>query len=168
MEARRQAELEEEFKPVSADWCIGSEQFRADLLKYIEEQRGKWHYGSELWESAQAKAEHLVAEALHNHGLPEAQLGRWRKRHPFKIKLALQLRAETTVTLDWIACRLKMGTRGHLAHLLHLHDTRPTCPDDMTLSLTDTVLGDMSDLYPYICRLLAEALRRRGHSRRNG
>jgi hypothetical protein len=51
--------------------------------------------------------------------IPEQQLGRWRKGHPFKIKLAMRLRSQTTVPLDWLAERLKMGTRGHLAHLLY-------------------------------------------------
>ena len=48
MEVRRQAELEQEFKPEPRGWCVGSEQFRAEMLKYIEQQRGKWHYEAEL------------------------------------------------------------------------------------------------------------------------
>jgi hypothetical protein len=43
---------------------------------------------------------------------------RWRKGHAFKVMLAARLRAESTVTVGWIAERLAMGTRGHLAHLL--------------------------------------------------
>lgn len=39
-----------------------------------------------------------------------------------KVSLAARLRAERTVTLDWIAKRLTMDTRGHLAHLLYLHE----------------------------------------------
>ena len=42
------------------------------------------------------------------------------KSHPFKVDLAAKLRAETTVSVSWIAQRLAMGTRGHLAHLLYL------------------------------------------------
>jgi len=60
MEARRQAEREQEFKPVPRGWCVGSKQFRAEMLQYIEEQRGKWHYGAELSESAEAKAQRLT------------------------------------------------------------------------------------------------------------
>ena len=87
LEARRQAELDAEFKPICADWCVGSEQFRADMLDYIERQRGKWHYGSELRESSQAKAEQLIRQALSTQGIPDEQLGRWRKAHPFKLRL---------------------------------------------------------------------------------
>jgi hypothetical protein len=36
-----------------------------------------------------------------------------------KVKLAARLRAETTMTVDWIARRLGMGSRGYLNHLLY-------------------------------------------------
>src|ERR1035441_9940172 len=37
-------------------------------------------------------------------------------------------RAETTVTVSWIAQRLVMGTRGHLAHLLYRKGRTPPTP----------------------------------------
>ena len=121
MEARRRAEAAEQYQPVPRMWCYGSEQFREEMLQYVEQQKRRWHYGAELAESAQAKAERLIAQALRTEGVSGDQLARWRKGHPFKLKLAARLRAETTVTVAWIAHRLAMGTRGHLAHLLHLH-----------------------------------------------
>ncbi len=36
-----------------------------------------------------------------------------------KVRLAQRLRVETTVTLKWIAERLRIGTRGHPTHLLY-------------------------------------------------
>ena len=36
-----------------------------------------------------------------------------------KVSLAARLRAETTMTVGWIAERLTMGTRVHLNHLLY-------------------------------------------------
>ena len=117
MEARRQAELEQEFKPLRRGWCLGSKEFRAEMLRYIEAQKGKWHYGAELQESAETKAERLIAEAA-SEGVTEQNLHQWRKGHSAKVKLALKLRNETTVTVAWIAQRLRMGTREHLAHLL--------------------------------------------------
>ena len=128
MEARRQAELAQEFKPLPRGWCVGSESFRAEMLHYIEEQQGKWHYGAELSESAQAKAERLIAEALRAGRISEGQLATWRKGHPFKVNLAAKLRAETTVTVSWIAQRLAMGTRGHLAHLPYRKGGSPPTP----------------------------------------
>ena len=90
------------------------------MLEYTEERRGTWHYGAELSESAEARAERLINEALRVSGIRPEQLASWRKGHPFKVELAAKLRAETTVSVSWIAQRLAMGTRGHLAHLLYL------------------------------------------------
>jgi REP element-mobilizing transposase RayT len=128
MEARRQAERDEEFKPLLRGWCVASKQFRAEMLVYIEEQRGKWHYGAELSELAEAKAERLITEALDAGGITQEQLASWRKGHPFKMELAAKLRAKTTVSVGWIARRLAMGTRGHLAHLLYLKSHPPAEP----------------------------------------
>ena len=38
---------------------------------------------------------------------------------PVKVALAARLRAETTMTVGWIAQRLTMGTRGYLSLLLY-------------------------------------------------
>ena len=89
------------------------------MLAQISERRGAWHYGSELVESAPAKAERLIAEELAGQGWTRAELNVQRKGAEFKVRLASKLRAETTVTLGWIAERLHMGTRGHLTHLLY-------------------------------------------------
>jgi hypothetical protein len=63
------------------------------MLEYIQEQRGKWHYGAELSESAEAKAERLITQAPGVGGITQAQLASWRKGHPFKVELAVKLRA---------------------------------------------------------------------------
>jgi len=76
------------------------------------------------------KAERLIAEALRGSGATEQQLTAWRKGHRFKVKLAAKRRAETTVTVSWIAKRLAMGSRGHLAHLLYRNgETRSDRPE---------------------------------------
>jgi REP element-mobilizing transposase RayT len=121
VEARRQGEADQEFRPLRRGWMLGSEEFRQEMLEHIEQERGRWHYGAELGESGLAKAERLISEALRVGGTSENELAGWRKGHPFKLRLALRLRAETTVTVGWIAQRLRMGTRGHLAHLLYRH-----------------------------------------------
>jgi len=108
------------------------------MLGYIEEQRGKWHYGAELFESAEAKAERLIAEALRAGGINQEQLASWRKGHPFKVELAAKLRSQTPVSVSWIAGRLAMGTRGHLARLLYLKgqtSTEPQPSNQPTLSI---------------------------------
>jgi hypothetical protein len=101
----------------------------------IEEQKGKWHYGKDLRESAEAKAERWIGEALRLEGVEEVQLRRWRKGHPYKVKLANKLRSEATVTVEWLARRLQMGTRGHLAHLLSRAKSDGGAPAQPTLGL---------------------------------
>ena len=41
-------------------------------------------------------------------------------------QIALRLRHETTMTLAWIAQRLQMGTKTHLAHLLYWYQRPKT------------------------------------------
>ena len=52
-------------------------------------------------------------------GDPFPFLLRRRKGDAFKVRVASRLRAETSVTLNWIAQRMQMGTRGYLTHLLY-------------------------------------------------
>ena len=56
--------MESEWKKVRRGWCLGKEQFRKELLEQIGQRAGAWHYGEELAESAQAKAERLITQEL--------------------------------------------------------------------------------------------------------
>jgi len=118
MELRRAAEDGDEFKPLVRGWCLGSEAFRAELLSQVSEQSGAEHSGEEIRESAQAKAERLVLEELKKLRWGQEELGSRRKGDEEKVRIALRLRKETTMTLSWIAQRLEMGTKTHLSHLL--------------------------------------------------
>ena len=85
--------------------------FRKELLAQMSEKRGPEHYGTEMRESAEQKAERIVAEELRKLGWPEPQLGSRRKGDPDKLKIALRLRQKTTMTLAWIAQRLQWEPR---------------------------------------------------------
>jgi hypothetical protein len=119
LEERRGAEEGEEFKPIRRGWCLGEETFREELLTQMSERMRAEHYGEERAETAEALAERIIAEEL--------KLGRWQKADlktrtkgdSVKLALAARLRAETTMTVGWIAERLAMGTRGYLKHLLY-------------------------------------------------
>ena len=82
-------------------------------------RRGQWHYGEELQESAEERAEAIIAAQLKRQGWRGKKLQERRKGDPFKVRLAGRLRAQTTVPLKWMAKRLCMGTRGHVSHLLY-------------------------------------------------
>jgi hypothetical protein len=49
---------------------------------------------------------------------PEKELSRRAKGDKGKVRLARQLRAETTMTLGWIARRLQMGSWTYVSNLL--------------------------------------------------
>ena len=119
LEERRGAEEGEEFKPIRRGWCLGKETFRKELLAQMGERLGAEHYGEERAETAEALAEQIIAAELKRRRWKEADLKTQAKGDPTKLALAARLRAETTMTVGWIAERLEMGTRSHLNHLLY-------------------------------------------------
>jgi hypothetical protein len=74
--------------------------------------------GEERRESEEGWAEQLVVEELRRWRLTEDDLEGRRKGDAKKVKVARRLRQETTMTLSWIAERLKMGRAGSLGNLL--------------------------------------------------
>ncbi len=119
MESRRRENLELEFGGIRRGWCFGEPAFRQEMLGEVSRAVGPNHFGPELQEAAEAKAGRIVDEELRTALWTEAELMRRRKGDPTKIAIATRLRAETTVTLQWIAARLHMGTKTHLSHLLY-------------------------------------------------
>ena len=97
----------------------GEEKFREELLTQMSERMGAEHYGEERAETAEALAELIIAEELKLGRWQEADLKTRPKGDSVKVALAARLRAETTMTVGWIAERLAMGTRGYLNHLLY-------------------------------------------------
>ena len=121
MEERRAQETGRDWRAIRRGWCLGDEGFRRELLQQIDGRMGEHHYGEERRESAEEKAQRLVAEGLRKARWTEADLRRRRKSDPVKIGLAAQLRRETTMTLKWIAERLQMGAWTHLNNRLYDH-----------------------------------------------
>jgi REP element-mobilizing transposase RayT len=119
LEERRGTEEGEEFEPIRRGWCLGEETFREQLLTQMSERMGAEHYGEERAETAEALADLIIAEELKLGRWQEADLKTRPKGDSVKVALAARLRAETTMTVGWIAERLAMGTRGYLNHLLY-------------------------------------------------
>jgi len=119
LEARRGAEEGGEFKPIRRGWCLGEETFRQELLAQMSERLGAEHYGEERAETEEAKAERIIAEEWKRRKWTAAELQTQAKGDARKVALAARLRAETTMTVGWIAERLGMGSRGYLNHLLY-------------------------------------------------
>ena len=121
MERRRREESDSrECKPLQRGWCLGSEEFRAKLLERRERQLGGRHCGRLRHESAEAKAERLIAQELKRLKWKEPDLKEQAKSHPLKLALAARLRRETTLTIRQIARRLQMGSWKSLNNKLYL------------------------------------------------
>ena len=119
LERRRANEDGADYKSLRRGWCFGAETFRERLLGAMEEKLGQEHFGEERRETTEACAERLVAGELQRRKWTEADLGRLAKGDREKLAIAKRLRAETEMTVGWIAERLRMGTRGYLNQLLH-------------------------------------------------
>ena len=83
------------------------------------ERMGAEHYGEERAETAETLAELIIAAELKRGRWQEADLKTRPKGDSVTVVLAARLRAETTMTVRWVAERLTMGTRGYLNHLLY-------------------------------------------------
>jgi REP element-mobilizing transposase RayT len=118
MEERRAEASTEEWKVVRRGWYVGDEPFRKELLEAAQAQVGPSHYGVERQETGEQKALRIIGEELKRRGWTEARLSQLRKGDARKVQIARRLRAETTVTLHWIAASLAMGTWTHVANLL--------------------------------------------------
>lgn len=119
LEERRAGEAGADYKPVRRGWCLGDKGFRKELLARMKERMGVEHYGSERQESVEAHAEGIVTEELKRRRWDEKELGRRVKGDGQKVAIAMRLRAETAVTVKWIAERLGMGAPGYVNHLLY-------------------------------------------------
>ena len=125
--ARRMEALREEnadaprYGQIRRGWRFGSEEFVARILDRIEGKLGESQTRREQEESMDQRAQRIVAEGLRAAGWSEERLAKERKGHAVKVELAVRLRRETTLSLKWIAEKLRMGTWTHVSFLLHRH-----------------------------------------------
>jgi REP element-mobilizing transposase RayT len=119
MEWRLASEEEEDLPALERGWYVGTEEFRKELLAQMKV--GPEHYGEEVHQSGEQKALKLVESELDKLGWKRADLLARAKGDVTKIRIAKKLRQETTMTLEWIAQALHMGTKTHLSHLLYWH-----------------------------------------------
>jgi len=120
LEARRTEETDEEaLQPLRRGWCLGSEEFRQQMLARMEDRMGEHHSGGLRQESAESKAQRIIGDELRRLGWKEADLRKRRKNDPDKLALAARLRRETTLPLKWIASRVGLGTSKSANSNLH-------------------------------------------------
>ncbi len=117
-EARRGETEDAVTEGMRRGWRLGAEDFVARLLDHMDGKGGQHHEAGPRSETDQEKAGRLVRGGLAEIGWEETDLATSRKSAPEKVRLARRLRKETTVSLQWIASRLRMGTWTHVSNLL--------------------------------------------------
>jgi REP element-mobilizing transposase RayT len=117
LEERRRQETEADDEQLRRGGCLGDEEFRQELLP-CGQPAGASHYGGERRERDEEQARRLVAAQLPRLGWPAAELAKRRQGDAEKVALARRLRAETTMSLKWIAGELHMGSWTYVSNLL--------------------------------------------------
>src|SRR5213592_4928564 len=79
---------------------------------------GAEHYCRERAETAEAKAQRIAEQELKRLRGSAQGLESHRKGDKRKLRIARRFREETTMTLTWIARRLRMESKIHLTQLL--------------------------------------------------
>jgi putative transposase len=123
LEFRRRTEARrEENNPDDAairrGWHYGAKDFLARLLDKVGKPPTEHHRALERNETDTEKAERIVRNSLAELGWQPKDLRRRLKSDRKKVLLAKRLRAETSVSLRWIAHRLEMGAWTHVSNLL--------------------------------------------------
>lgn len=100
-------------------WRLGGEAFLARLLDRMEGKQTEHHNARERADTAEMKAERIIQARLKEMGWSESDLRERGKCVPEKVRLAQELRAETTLSLKRVAERLNMGTWTNVSSLLY-------------------------------------------------
>src|SRR2546422_10242446 len=97
MEARRLDETDEEaLKVFRRGWCLGSQEFREQLLEKMEVKLGDNHAGELRLRNGRSAGEPNSGPADAGLGWSESDLATRRKSDPAKLAIAARLRKETT------------------------------------------------------------------------
>ena len=72
MEARRLLDDAEGLKILRRGWCVGSDEFRRELLEQMEAKIRRHHGGVERQQTAEQRASRLLAEELKRRGWDQA------------------------------------------------------------------------------------------------
>jgi hypothetical protein len=127
MEFCRGAEEDEQvLAHIRRGWCLGSEEFRRQMLERMSGQLGDHHAGDLRQQNGEHRAERIIAEELERLGWTETELLSQRKNAPGKLEMAARLRRETTLPVKWIAARVHLGTsKGANRNLHHWMKNNP-------------------------------------------
>lgn len=110
MGAIRQGPEGEQEGQLRRGWKVGAEDFRDWLAEKLARRGRAGERAAERQETDAVLAQRLIREALAAARWREIDLALEPKGHPLKVEIARQLRAQTPMSRQWIAQRLKMGS----------------------------------------------------------
>jgi hypothetical protein len=91
------------------------------VLELMDGKLGESHCGKRHRETAEQRANRIIAEELARRGRQESELVTRRRSDPGKLASAARLQIETTLPIKWIAARVQIGTaKGAKSVLPHL------------------------------------------------
>jgi putative transposase len=124
MAAARQGPGGVEEMPLRDGWKLGAEDFSDWLADKLARRGRAGEKAAQRQETDAALAQRLVQEALAVARWREIDLTLEPKGHPLKVEIARQLRAQTPMSRQWIAERLKMGSASYVSNLLSSVDSK--------------------------------------------
>lgn len=116
---RKEANRPQELEALRRGWKLGGEDFLDWMLEKVEVRHAEAHPGRERDETEQTKAARIIGEEMKQLGWTKTELRRRKKGDPAKVAVARRIRAETAVSLKWIAENLFMGTWTHVSNRLY-------------------------------------------------
>ena len=133
LETRRAQEDGDEFKAIRRGWCLGEETFRKELLESVGAGAAEPYRADARRETTEEKARRIIKEELDGLGWDSAALAQHPKGDARKVLMARRVRAETSVTLKWIAEHLQMGAWTHVANRLAQNPAQSDNQPDLNL-----------------------------------
>jgi len=127
MERRRLKAVDQEaLKPLRRGWYLSREQFKEQMLELMQGKLGESHSGQLHRETAQQRANCIIAEELARRGWPESELATRRRSDPGKLASAARLRNDPADQVDCGAGADRHGQRGQVRAPSSGSEPRPT------------------------------------------
>ena len=109
----------EDWKAIRRGWCLGTPEFKAELMERIAGKLREHPSGAMQAESAAARAEKIIFAELKRQQWTERDLREQPKSTSGKLAIAARLKRETTLTLPAIAKRLDLGSWKSASSKIH-------------------------------------------------
>lgn len=101
-------------------WYWGSQQFREECLKLVEDRKSDHvNYRSSplAADQKQKTAQNIIEDGLRISGIARENLKDLKGSHPVKVAIAVALKQQTTLGNPWIAEQLSMKSAGNVSQL---------------------------------------------------